>query len=136
MQSDGTDPTPLTRTPFEQVARQNLVFPPRNTRPCFSPDGQRIAYASSAHGARGENRFEIYLMDADGSDQRRLTHTEGSSNYHVWHRGGRWIAFTTWFVSHNPRVNRNDIRMVGTRTGQETVPRKRRRGELARQLQP
>jgi len=38
--------------------------------PAWSPDGQRIAFSSD----RGKN-FEIYLMNADGSNQQRLTNT-------------------------------------------------------------
>ncbi len=39
-----------------------------NEFPCWSPDGQRIAFQSCRDG-----NFEIYVMNADGSGVRRLT---------------------------------------------------------------
>ena len=39
----------------------------------WSPDSQRIAFASWREDRTGE----IGVMDADGTNQKRLTHTEG-----------------------------------------------------------
>ena len=39
-----------------------------NNWPCFSPDGKHIAFSSTRYG-----NFEICVMDADGSNPRRLT---------------------------------------------------------------
>ena len=36
--------------------------------PVWSPDGKRIAFTSNRDG-----HYEIYLMNADGSEQRNLT---------------------------------------------------------------
>jgi len=41
-----------------------------NVDPAWSPDGQQVAFASDRDG-----HFEIYRMDADGSDQVRMTHS-------------------------------------------------------------
>jgi tol-pal system beta propeller repeat protein TolB len=57
--------------------------------PAWSPDGQRIAFSSD----RGKN-FEIYLMNADGSDQQRLTNTADADEYGAaWSPDGTQIAF-------------------------------------------
>jgi len=40
--------------------------------PCFSPDGTKIAFESYRDGD-----FEIYVMNADGSNQTRLTNNGG-----------------------------------------------------------
>lgn len=43
-----------------------------DTYPTWSPDGLQIAFQSNSSG-----RFEIYVMNADGSDQRALTQDGG-----------------------------------------------------------
>jgi Tol biopolymer transport system component/C-terminal processing protease CtpA/Prc len=40
----------------------------RSFAPVWSPDGKRIAYASDAHG-----NFDVYVIDAQGGNTRRLT---------------------------------------------------------------
>ena len=42
-------------------------------RPAWSPDGRKIAFISWRDGGAAE----IYVMNADGTDQRRLTRTHG-----------------------------------------------------------
>ena len=44
--------------------------PNRDNTPVWSPDGKRIAFASFR-----DNQWNIYVMNADGSDIRRLTNT-------------------------------------------------------------
>lgn len=50
--------------------------------PTFSPDGRRIAYAHSVAGAGGK-QTQIWVMDADGRNPRRLTE-EGNNFYPAW----------------------------------------------------
>ena len=61
----------------------------RNFRPSWSPDGQQIAFVSERDG-----QGAIYIMNADGTNQRRLTgenlnHVRGP----VWSPDGEWILF-------------------------------------------
>ena len=42
--------------------------------PAWSPDGAKIAFASSLHEYVAEN-YEIYVIDANGRNLKRLTHT-------------------------------------------------------------
>ena len=57
--------------------------------PVWSPDGRRIAFVS-----RRDGEFEIYVMNADGSRQQRLTHhAVPSYSDLVWSPDGRMIAF-------------------------------------------
>jgi Tol biopolymer transport system component len=66
--------------------------------PSFSPDGRRVAFASSRSG-----NFEIWLADPDGSNPVQLTSMGVSSNSPNWSPDGRVIAFhsnleATWRV--------------------------------------
>lgn len=56
----------------------------------WSPDSKRIAFASSRHG-----RLDLFVMNADGTDQRRLTSHPGDSIKPAWSRDGAWIAFVS-----------------------------------------
>jgi dipeptidyl aminopeptidase/acylaminoacyl peptidase len=56
--------------------------------PAWSPDGRYIAYVSDTTG-----NYEIYIMDADGSNPRRLTETEDYEYAPVWSPDGRSIVF-------------------------------------------
>jgi dipeptidyl aminopeptidase/acylaminoacyl peptidase len=58
--------------------------------PAFSPDGRKIVFAS-----RRDGNEEIYVMNADGSNQKRLTTTRGDDNRPCFSPDGRKIAFTT-----------------------------------------
>lgn len=64
-----------------------------NQRPEVSPDGKRIVFASNRSG--GGSHFEIFVMNADGSEVRQLTSTP-AANTNTWPRwspNGDWIAF-------------------------------------------
>lgn len=54
---------------------QQLTSAGRNEEPAWSPDGRHIAFTSSRTGQR-----DVFVMHADGSDQRRLTNN-GRENY-------------------------------------------------------
>ena len=59
-----------------------------------SPDGSQITFLKSA--AFGENASEIWLMRADGSDQRKIvSDPEGGMVFSspTWSPDGRWIAY-------------------------------------------
>ena len=58
--------------------------------PAWSPDGSKIAFVSERDG-----RTEIYVMNANGTMQTRLTNTTVyCQNYHpTWSLDGAYIAF-------------------------------------------
>ena len=57
----------------------------------WSPDGSRIAF----HSDRDDND-EIYVMDADGSNQINLTNSSSRDVGPVWSPDGSRIAFTSF----------------------------------------
>ncbi len=56
----------------------------------FSPDGSQVAFGSSRDGD-----FDIYVMQSDGTQTRRLTESPGIDMRPAWSPDGRWIAFTS-----------------------------------------
>ena len=65
----------------------------------WSPDGRQIAFVGNratglpGPGARFKDDSEIYVMNADGSGTRRLTHNVGYDGEPAWSPDGRKIAF-------------------------------------------
>ena len=77
MNVDGTGERLLTNnaSPYAHVA--------------WSPDGRSIAFESDRDGNRA-----VYVMNADGADQRRLTDSAPAEDYGAhWSPDGRSIAF-------------------------------------------
>lgn len=90
MNADGSDQRALTEATYASLM------------PAWSPDGQQIAFASTRiydveqQGGRQEvdAGFEIWVMNADGSDLRRITgNPEDQSLYPAWSPDGKQLAF-------------------------------------------
>jgi hypothetical protein len=65
-----------------------------STSPAWSPDGSRIAFASSGAAVREDpEAIEIYVMAADGTGERRLTADRVADGMPAWSPDGRRIAF-------------------------------------------
>ena len=60
-----------------------------NTAPSYSPDGSKITFESDRSGAQ-----QIYVMNADGSNQNRISFGSGRYSTPVWSPDGQYIAFT------------------------------------------
>ena len=59
--------------------------------PDFAPDGRRIVFRSLRDG-----NGEIYVMNADGTDVRRLTHHEATDTMPAFSSSGDRVAFTSF----------------------------------------
>ena len=86
MNADGSGQRRLTRDAFTGVA--------------WSPDGQKIAFERDHHrkfvpGAYtpADSNIEIYVINADGSGERRLTRNPALDQGSTWSPDGRKIAF-------------------------------------------
>ena len=61
-----------------------------NFLPAFSPDGTRIAFMTNRDG-----NMEIYSVNRDGSNLRRVTRHPGNDSTPTWSPAGNQIAFTS-----------------------------------------
>ena len=62
--------------------------------PAWSPDGQRLAFASARHDERDvDDRSDIWVVPAKGGELRRLTETAGPVAQPAWSPDGRTIAY-------------------------------------------
>jgi Tol biopolymer transport system component len=86
MNPDGSDQTNLTDDPASDNA------------PAFSPDGERIAFASDRNDPDTTDFdfvFDIFVMDADGSNVEQLTDGESNNFGPAFSPDGRRLAFTS-----------------------------------------
>jgi len=64
--------------------------PGNDAFPAISSDGRSIAFSSKRHG-----NTELYLMDSDGGNQRRLTHNRAVDFAPAFSPDGRQLAFVS-----------------------------------------
>ena len=107
MGADGSDPQNIT----------NNVG--GNRYPSWSSDGKRIIFSARRKG-HVENRFgitkEIYVMDADGGNEQRLTDNRNNDWDPVWSPDGKRIAFA---ADRKGNFNELDIYVMDANGGIE-----------------
>jgi Tol biopolymer transport system component len=84
---DGSSPTKLTD---DQGHTHNPDGPTYDFDQAWSPDGSKLAFASNREG----DSFEIFTMNADGSNVQRLTNNSIDDGQPAWSPDGTKIAFT------------------------------------------
>jgi len=75
--------------------------------PWSSPDGKHVAFESDRDGSLKQ----IYVMNLDGTDVRRLTHSTTNDVDAVWTPDGKWIVFRSF---QGDPVQLEEIRLDGS----------------------
>ncbi len=68
-----------------------LLDKPEAAHPDWSPVAGEIVYQDTANGS-----WDIYLINADGAGQRRLTTNPGLEGLPAWSPDGQWIAYVSY----------------------------------------
>jgi TolB protein len=107
MNADGSDRRQLTHPRLIPPAGAHGDYPA-----AWSPDGKRILYQADSGGDR-----EVFVMNADGTGQRRVTRWRGADSPDAWLRDGRIVvghfagaaARPRWFVMRPDGTGRRRI---------------------------
>lgn len=87
--------------------------------PCWSPDGTRIVFDRSLTPGQPISHWQIYVMNADGTDVHRITYTGDDDIDPAWSPDGSQIVFTS---SRGGNYYRNQIYVGDFSVGPDGVP--------------
>jgi TolB protein len=101
-----------------------------NTYPAWSPDGRKMAFRKML----GESNSEVFVADADGSNQQNITNHAAFDGWPAWSPDGKRIAFASnRNVSTNYQIfvmkpDGSDVQLVANTVGRATAPQWTRDG--------
>lgn len=110
-----------------------------DTAPASSPDGSKIAFMSSGRGA---TNWEIWVMDTNGSNPRRLTDNGNNDGLPTWSPDGKSIAYISdaggawsiWVMNADGSNQRKLFAMKGTPDGYVLHDKDNSRGWLEERI--
>ena len=90
MSTDGSDKRRIT----------NYVYDTQILNPHYSPDGNSIVFAM----ADKEANLDLFILELDSDDIRRLTDDPAADYDPVWHPGGDFVSYTS-HASSTPNIH-------------------------------
>ena len=72
------------------AARLLVAHSAHESRPLYSPDGSMLAFNSNRNGG-----LDIFVMDLESGEFRRLTHDSGSQQLNGWSADSEWVYFSS-----------------------------------------
>jgi hypothetical protein len=78
----------VVKAPGDLMGGEARTSTGTNTDPAWSPDGLRIAFVSDRNG-----NADVWIMNANGSDQTQLTFESGATEAPAWSPDGTRIAY-------------------------------------------
>jgi DNA-binding SARP family transcriptional activator len=105
----------------QRLLRTNLEFEAIMTHG-WSPDGEQILFSAGSEPQTGRFDLKLYIINADGSDLRQITHGDVNDTMAIWSPDGEWIVFNRdnvlWIIrpdgSEASVLFREDESLVGT----------------------
>lgn len=100
---------------------KRLTSSGRDSSPCFSPDGKRLAFTSSR-----SDKNQIYILDLAGGEAWQVPTDEAVGGAPVWFPDGTRIAYTAGVFSHSddwqpypgaPAYDRERLMAIAKRDG-------------------
>ncbi len=82
---------------------RQLTFSGENAEAYFSSDGDKIIFSSNMHDEKGRD-FDLYSIDLDGSELKRITYFEGFDGFPMFSPDGKYLVF----ASNRNQLKRGD----------------------------
>lgn len=90
---------------IDGTARQKIFQRPdaASLMPSWSPDCQWIAVGvGTFFGGRGFAPANVFLVKADGSENKQVTHSKVNSGFPAWHPDGKTVIYRVWGTAESP----------------------------------
>jgi Tol biopolymer transport system component len=73
--------------------------------PTWSPDCQWVAFGvGTFFGGRGFAPANVFMVKADGSENRQVTNSKVNSGFPAWHPDGKSLIYRVWGTAESPET--------------------------------